>query len=76
MLQGDRIPFLRHDAADLDVSVAQAQKTKLFRAPQQQVLHEFSQIERQHGDSRGRFRQIIDGRDCAVGIYLQPLKAQ
>src|SRR6266446_150049 len=76
VLQCDRISFLRHDAADLDVSVAQAQKTKLFRAPQQQVLHEFSQIECQHGDSRGRFRQIIDGRDCAVGIYLQPLKAQ
>ena len=76
VFQRHGISLLRHDAAGLHVSVAQSQKVKFLRAPQEQVLHQLAQAHHQHGDRSSRFAHIISRRDRSVGILLQTIEPQ
>ena len=68
VLERHRVPLLRHDAARLDESVAEAHVVELGGAPEQQVLHEASVPGEQNRCGRGAFEQIVDRSDAAVGV--------
>ena len=68
VLDRHRIPLLRHDAARLHESVAEAQVAELRRAPQQQILREAAEAGEQHRGRRRALEQVVDGRDAAVGV--------
>ena len=45
MLEGHRVTLLRHDAAQLDKSIAQRDIGELSRTPKQQILSKSAQVD-------------------------------
>ena len=76
MLQRDRIPLLRHDAAALHEPVAEPQVAELRGAPEQHILDEAAEADQQHRRGRRAFEQVVDRRDAAVGVAGRPVEAE
>ena len=68
VLQRDRVPLLRHDAAALHEPVRQPQVAELHRAPQQQILDDAAEADEQDGGGAHALEQVVDRRDAAVGV--------
>ncbi len=76
VLERDRIPLLRHDAARLHVAVAETKVAEFGGAPQQQVLHEAAEADEQNRGGRRALEQVVDGRDAAVRVAGRTVEAE
>src|ERR1051326_6274476 len=76
MLERNRIPLLRHDAAALHVPVRQPEVAELARTPEQQILDDASEAAKQYGGRAHALEQIVDGRNAAVRISRRPVETE
>ena len=76
VLERDRVPLLRHDAARLHEALAEPQVAELHRAPQQEVLQHAAEADQQNRRRRRALEQVVDGRDAAVGVAGRAAEAE
>ncbi len=76
MLQRNRIPLLRHDAADLHIGITKPQVAEFHRAPQQQILRKPAQAQHRAGKYRAALDKIIHRRNRPIRVDLQALEAK
>ena len=76
MLERNRIPLLRHDAARLHEAVAEPHVAELERPPEQQILYEAAEAGQQHRRRRHALEQVVHRRNRAVCIASRAVEAE
>src|ERR1700735_3662110 len=72
----DRVALLRHDAADLDISVGETEIVELGSAPKKKVLRKTSEVDHANRENRAALREVIDCSDRSVGVDLESFEAK